>query len=103
MSRGELQRFTYLERLVHWAVGLSFVFLLLTGLAFSHPRLFWLTTLVGGGPTARILHPWIGMHAHLGDADRAVAHAIAARLVVRLALAPMGVIYLHDRLGIGGM
>lgn len=61
MSRGELQRFTYAERVVHWVVGLSFVFLLLTGLAFSHPRLFWITTLVGGGPTARILHPWAGV------------------------------------------
>ena len=61
MSRGELQRFTFLERVVHWAAGLSFVFLLFTGLAFSHPRLFWITTLVGGGPTARILHPWMGV------------------------------------------
>ena len=56
-----MQRFTYVERLVHWVVGLSFLFLLLTGLAFSHPRLFWITALVGGGPTARILHPWIGV------------------------------------------
>ena len=61
MRRGEIQRFTYRERLVHWVVGLSFLFLLLTGLAFSHPRLFWITVLVGGGPTARILHPWIGV------------------------------------------
>lgn len=61
VTRGSVQRFTYLERLVHWAVGLSFVFLLLTGLAFAHPRLFWITTLVGGGQTARILHPWIGL------------------------------------------
>lgn len=61
MRRGEIQRFTYGERLVHWAVGLSFVFLLLTGLAFSHPRLFWITSLVGGGPTARRLHPWMGV------------------------------------------
>jgi formate dehydrogenase subunit gamma len=61
VKQGELRRFTYTERVVHWVVGLSFVFLLLTGLAFSHPRLFWLTTLVGGGPTARILHPWVGM------------------------------------------
>ena len=61
MSRGDVQRFTYVERLVHWAVGLSFLFLLLTGLAFSHPRLFWITTLVGGGQTARILHPWMGV------------------------------------------
>lgn len=61
MKQGDLQRFTFGERVVHWMVGLSFLFLLLTGLAFSHPRLFWLTSLVGGGPTARILHPWIGV------------------------------------------
>ena len=59
--RGDLQRFTYAERLIHWVAGLSFVFLLFTGLAFSHPRLFWITTLVGGGPTARVLHPWMGV------------------------------------------
>lgn len=61
MSRGDVQRFTFFERVVHWGVGLSFVFLLLTGLAFSHPRLFWITTVLGGGPTARILHPWVGV------------------------------------------
>lgn len=61
MRRGEIQRFTFLERVVHWVVGLSFLFLLLTGLAFSHPRLYWLTAVVGGGPTARILHPWVGV------------------------------------------
>lgn len=61
MTRGEILRFTLVERVVHWIVGLSFVFLLFTGLAFSHPRLFWITALVGGGPTARMLHPWIGV------------------------------------------
>jgi formate dehydrogenase subunit gamma len=61
VRRGDVQRFTFVERLVHWAVGLSFLFLLLTGLAFSHPRLFWLTTLAGGGATARVLHPWAGV------------------------------------------
>lgn len=55
-----LRRFTYLERLVHWVVGVTFVILLLSGLAFSYPSLFWLTTLLGGGPAARVLHPWIG-------------------------------------------
>ena len=60
-DRGDVQRFTYAERVTHWVAGLSFVFLLFTGLAFSHPRLFWITTLVGGGPTARILHPWMGV------------------------------------------
>jgi formate dehydrogenase subunit gamma len=41
-------------------VGGSFVALLVTGLAFSYPSLFWLTALAGGGPAARVLHPWIG-------------------------------------------
>ena len=58
---GEIKRFTFAERVVHWVVGLSFLFLLLTGLAFSHPRLYWLTVFAGGGATARILHPWIGV------------------------------------------
>ena len=61
MGEQLLNRFTLAERLVHWVVGLSFVTLLLTGLAFAYPALFWLTTLVGGGPAARVLHPWIGM------------------------------------------
>lgn len=55
-----LQRFTFLERVTHWVVGVTFVLLLLTGLAFSYPSLFWLTTLLGGGPAARELHPQVG-------------------------------------------
>ena len=31
MSKELLQRFTYLERIVHWVVGATFVALLLTG------------------------------------------------------------------------
>ena len=61
MSRGDLLRFTFLERVVHWVVGLTFVFLLATGLALSYPSLFWLTAMVGGGPAARLLHPWVGL------------------------------------------
>ena len=60
MSEPLLNRFTYLERVVHLVVGSTFVVLLLTGLAFSYPALFWLTSLAGGGPAARALHPWIG-------------------------------------------
>ncbi len=56
-----LRRFTYLERIVHWVVGVTFVLLLVTGLAFSYPALFWMTGLLGGGPAARMLHPWIGL------------------------------------------
>ena len=61
-----LHRFSYLERLVHWVVGGTFVILLLTGLAFSYPSLFWLTTLLGGGQAARVLHPWVGVGFGVG-------------------------------------
>lgn len=60
-SDRELHRFTYAERLVHWVVGVTFVVLLLSGFAFSYPSLFWLTTILGGGTAARVLHPWIGV------------------------------------------
>jgi formate dehydrogenase subunit gamma len=55
-----IRRFGFLERIVHWVVGVTFVLLLFTGLAFAYPSLFWLTTLLGGGPAARVLHPQIG-------------------------------------------
>ena len=61
MTNEVIQRFSYSERIVHWVVGTSFVALLLTGLAFSYPSLFWITSLVGGGAAARALHPWIGL------------------------------------------
>ena len=60
MSEPILKRFTFVERVVHWVVGVAFVVLLLTGLALSYPSLFWLTTFVGGGAAARALHPQIG-------------------------------------------
>ena len=60
MSAPLVSRFSFLERIVHWVVGVTFVVLLLTGLAFSYPSLFWLTTFVGGGAAARELHPQIG-------------------------------------------
>ena len=68
MSEPLLDRFTFSERIIHWVVGLSFVVLLLTGLAFSYPSLFWVTTVVGGGAAARVLHPWVGVVFSLGMA-----------------------------------
>ena len=66
MSVQLLTRFNFFERIVHWVVGVTFVLLLATGLAFSHPSLFWLTALLGGGPSARVLHPWVGVLFSLG-------------------------------------
>lgn len=59
-------RFSLTERLIHWFVTVTFLILLLTGLAFSYPSLFWLTFLLGGGPAARLLHPWIGLLFSVG-------------------------------------
>lgn len=57
----DLKRYTAHERANHWLVGMSFILLALSGLAFFHP-LFWpLTALFGGGVWARILHPFIGV------------------------------------------
>ena len=45
----------------HWLVALAFVLAALSGLAFFHPALFWLSSLFGGGPWTRILHPYLGL------------------------------------------
>jgi formate dehydrogenase subunit gamma len=47
--------------MVHAVSGLSYVYLLLTGLAFWTPALYWLATALGGGYRSRWLHPWIGL------------------------------------------
>ncbi|ENO86453.1 formate dehydrogenase subunit gamma [Thauera linaloolentis] len=57
----DLQRYTASERANHWIVGICFILLALSGLAFFHPALFPLVNLFGGGTWARILHPWIGV------------------------------------------
>ena len=45
----------------HWLVAISFVLAALSGLALFHPALFWLSSLFGGGPWTRILHPFVGL------------------------------------------
>lgn len=57
----DLQRYTASERANHWVVGICFILLALSGLAFFHPAFFPLTQLFGGGPWTRILHPYIGV------------------------------------------
>jgi formate dehydrogenase subunit gamma len=54
-------RYTFGERLTHWTAGLSYVYLLLTGLAFWTPALFWIAVALGGGTLSRVLHPWVGL------------------------------------------
>jgi formate dehydrogenase subunit gamma len=45
----------------HWLVAVLFVLAGLSGLAFFHPSLFFFSHLFGGGPWARILHPFLGL------------------------------------------
>lgn len=58
---GEIQRYTFRERICHWLTGLSYTYCLCTGLAFYTPYLFWLAVALGGGPTSRFWHPVIGI------------------------------------------
>lgn len=57
----DLQRYDASERANHWVVGIAFILLALSGLAFFHPAFFPLTSLFGGPTWARILHPYIGV------------------------------------------
>ena len=57
----DLRRYSASERANHWTVGICFILLTLSGLAFFHPAFYPLTQLFGGGPWARILHPFVGI------------------------------------------
>jgi len=61
MKSGDVPRYTPNERVNHWAVALLFILLAASGLAFFHPAFYFLSWLLGGGPWARILHPFIGV------------------------------------------
>jgi len=58
---GTIRRYSLDERVHHWLAAFTYVYCLITGLAFWSPYMFWLATLVGGGPTARFWHPWLGL------------------------------------------
>ncbi len=57
----ELQRYDDNTRMNHWAIALLFFAAGLSGLAFFHPSLFFLSSLFGGGTWSRILHPYLGV------------------------------------------
>ncbi|MGQ0737231.1 MAG: formate dehydrogenase subunit gamma [Acidobacteriota bacterium] len=56
-----LVRYRFAERLTHAVAAVSYVYLLLTGLAFWTPALFWVAVVLGGGYLSRALHPWAGL------------------------------------------
>lgn len=58
---GEVVRYSYTERVCHWANGVTYLFCMLTGLAFYSPYLYWMSYVGGSPATARFLHPWVGV------------------------------------------
>ncbi len=63
-----LKRYADGERMNHWFIVLMFFMAAVSGLAFFHPSLFFLSHLMGGGSWARILHPFVGLLMVLGFA-----------------------------------
>jgi len=59
--QGRILRYTLNERLNHWVAAASYIYLLLTGLAFYSPWLFWIAAVLGGAAVSRMLHPWAGL------------------------------------------
>jgi formate dehydrogenase subunit gamma len=54
-------RYTFSERLMHSCAAVSYVYLLLSGLAFWSPSFYWIATVLGGPFLARAMHPWVGV------------------------------------------
>jgi len=54
-------RYTMIERTIHWITALTYTYVLLTGLAFYSPHLYWMAALLGGAPTSRFWHPVIAL------------------------------------------
>ncbi|HKV25260.1 MAG TPA: formate dehydrogenase subunit gamma [Candidatus Acidoferrum sp.] len=61
LPSGRILRYPFNERATHWCAAASYIYLLLTGLAFWSPWCFWLAIALGGGQVSRALHPWAGL------------------------------------------
>ena len=61
LPHGRILRYELHERLTHWTAAFSYIYLLLTGLAFYSPWCFWIAIALGGGQISRMLHPWAGL------------------------------------------
>jgi formate dehydrogenase subunit gamma len=61
LREDEIVRYTLKERMSHWLAGVTYVYLLLSGLALFTPYLYWIAYVLGGGPTIRFWHPWVGL------------------------------------------
>jgi formate dehydrogenase subunit gamma len=57
----EIVRHNRASRLIHWAVAVTFLVCLLTGMPIWTPVFGWMAHLVGGLSVARVIHPWAGI------------------------------------------
>jgi len=57
----EIIRHRLSSRVIHWSVGVSFFFSLLTGLPVWTPVFGWMAHLVGGLSVCRVIHSWFGI------------------------------------------
>jgi formate dehydrogenase subunit gamma len=56
----QIMRYTWVERLCHWTTAATYLYCAVGGLALFSPYTFWMVFLLGGGPTARFWHPFVG-------------------------------------------
>jgi formate dehydrogenase subunit gamma len=66
----EIARHNLLSRYSHWAVAVSFVLAMLTGMPIWTPVFGWMATLFGGLTVCRLLHPWAGVAFVLFSVER---------------------------------
>lgn len=60
-QEAQIERYSLFDRLLHWFVALTFVYLFLSGLAIGYPRMAWLYDILGGGQSVRFVHPIVGV------------------------------------------
>jgi formate dehydrogenase subunit gamma len=82
MSRREdaaIERYSFFDRILHWFVALTFIYLMLSGLALGYPRMAWLYDVLGGGQTVESVHPWVGAGFTVGVVVMLVSWARSMR------------------------
>src|SRR5262245_2901618 len=66
----EISRHNLMSRFSHWAVAVTFLLALLTGMPLWAPVFGWIAYPFGGLTVSRILHPWFGVAFVLFSIER---------------------------------
>ena len=57
----EIVRHSLNSRIIHWAVAVTFLISLFTGMPIWSPLFGWMAPLFGGLSVCRVIHPWAGI------------------------------------------